>query len=165
MTIDIGYIQNSCVTNTIILDNEVIGTSGDNNNLAFGYKVTDIPPDVGFYFYSCAIDCGFIIDDANTAQTPEIGFGTAEASGSFSTLSAAGATTENLIQGTAVSALDGTNLYGLYIPTAGGPLAADKNAITGLWLNVAGAWADMSSGKEITATGIIYFNYVYFPEN
>jgi hypothetical protein len=140
---------------TLTLADFPVGTSGDAVNLALGALLYTFPAGV-ILVRAVAVDVGVTIDDATQTDTPELGLGTAEAAGANATLGAAGATTENIFEGTALADVAGTALVAAKKATAS-PfelLIAEADDHT-VYLNLADGWADFSAGKALTATGTI----------
>lgn len=129
-------------------------TIGDNAALAVGVLVYTLPAGAQVIDY-CRISCGLTAADAAyAADTPEIGLGTTLAAGPNATLTAAGATTENLIEGTAIADCTGTAYVETTIPTAAVPFVTELLGAKTLYLNFADTWANGAS-QAATITGTI----------
>jgi hypothetical protein len=107
-------------------------------------------------YHSVAITC----PGGNSADQPELGLGSVEATGANATLGAEGATSEDYTDGSTVADCSGTALVlGPVLPNAGIHTGIALNA-TGdtktVYLNLADTWA---AADTITADGTIVFNW------
>lgn len=94
---------------------------------------------------------------AGTANTPDVGIGSTQASGANALLSAAGATTEDYITGQTATNITGTAVVAMSAPgaTIGFNTSAEVKTI---YLNAAGAWALDNTGN-LTATGKVVIKW------
>lgn len=94
------------------------------------------------------------------ADTPELGIGSTLAAGASATLGAAGATTEDYTDGTAVADCSGTALVIDPVGASAGILTGISLNATGdvktVYLNAADTWA---GADTLTATGTVYLHW------
>ena len=134
-----------------------VGNPTGSANLAFGKLLYTLPAGVlkvNVTKLDIALtSTGSTIED----DTPEIGIGTTLASGAHATLGAAGATTENIIEGSAVADLKGVVKS---IWTVDRVLTRAQSDVKTVFLNLADGWAGADDG--IKASGKITLEWVYY---
>lgn len=147
----------------LTLTDFAVGTSDDDAALAIGGKLYTFP--AGAYAIDgVKVNVGLTLADAVQTDTPELGLGTAQASGANATLGAAGATTENIFEGTATADVAGTALVSAKNPTAGAPLLVQTSGGLAhtLYLNAAVTWADLTAASAVTADGTVTIFWRFF---
>lgn len=143
---------------TLTLTDFAVGNSGDNVAKALGAVIYTLPAGV-FTINSAYLTVGVTIADANTTQTPEIGLGTVVGSGANATLGAVGATSENILEGSATADCAGTAEVVSDIPTANVPIVIAAAGSHDIFLNLAATWADMTAAAALTATGTVVVDF------
>lgn len=131
-----------------------VGTSADNAALAIGALLYTFPAGV-IMIDAIKVNAGLTLADAVQTNTPELGLGTTQAAGANATLGAAGATTENLFEGTATADVAGTPLVDTKQPTAAVPFIMETADAHTLYLNAAATWANLTAPAALTADGTI----------
>lgn len=129
-----------------------------NANLAFGKKIYDFPE--GYIkILACVVDV--TLSAATCTATPEVGVGTVLAAGVNATLGAAGATTENILDGTAMSAIDADGTQYL----VNGALESDQAAgfdghttPVDLYINFAAGWG---AADDVTIEGTVEITWMH----
>ena len=137
-----------------------VGDSGDNAALALGALVYTFPAGV-IQVNSASLAVGVTIDNATDTDTPEIGLGTVVGSGANATLGAVGATSENILEGSATADCAGTVELVADIPTANVPLIIPTASVHTVYLNLADTWADLDAASALTADGTIVLNWTW----
>ena len=131
---------------------------GDGAALASGALIYTLPAGVQFIDYAYMSVGLTATDEANAADTPEIGIGTLIGSGVAATLGAVDAAAENIIEGSAAADCTGTAEVVADIPTANIPLvrlAADDKTI---YLNIADTYAN-NTVQTATLSGTVVLKW------
>ncbi|MCA9340667.1 MAG: hypothetical protein KDA17_07155, partial [Candidatus Saccharibacteria bacterium] len=143
-------------TTVLQLTNFVVGTSGDDGNLALGASLFTLP--AGDLIVEQAVLKGALTADISvTTDTPEMGLGNVVATGVQATLGAVDAGCENIAGPFVATAVDGEDVddggateSGLLVQ------AADSHVV---YLNVADGWADVTAAGDVTFTGYVVLKY------
>jgi len=138
-----------------------VGTNADNASLGIGAKFYTFP--AGAILVEDATMVGGLTAAISvTTDTPEVGIGTAIASGAVSVLSGT-ATFEDIINGnvsgdggdTVAPDVAGTTFYKNSSFTAPVLIKTSGGKSHDLFLNVADGWADVTAAGDVTFTGVI----------
>lgn len=142
----------------------VVGTSGDNANLAFGAKIYTFPAgDIAVH--DATLSGGLTAAISVTTDTPEVGIGTVVATGAAATLSTG--TWENIMDGGATLAgigdgvsvapdVAGTRFHKRALSTVKPFIKVTGGLAHDVFLNVADGWADVTAAGAVTFTGTIW---------
>lgn len=151
----------------LTLTSFLIGTSGDNANLALGAKFYTWPTGVNILVESAALSGGVTAAISVTTDTPEVGIGSVVATGAAATLTTG--TWENIMDGGASgSSVDaaavapdvaGTVFHKKSLTTVTPIIKASGGAARDLFLNVADGWADVTAAGAVTFTGKIILKW------
>lgn len=155
----VHYGDGRDITTVLTLTNAALVALTGIGAEATGTLIYTFPAGVHFHSvtsHSVALQGGGTVD----ADTPELGIGSTLASGANATLGAAGATTEDYTEGTAVANCSGTALVR-------GPLGATAGIHTGIslnaaadaktvYLNAADTWA---GADTLTASGTVIIKW------
>lgn len=151
------------ITTVLSFTDAVLGAPTAGGNSAHG-KLIYTFPDANLLITGIYVKVGLTVGSVTT-DTPDVGLGTAVATGAVATLDGTG-TFEDIITGqTWNKALDGTSDYfgtlfsGVVTEATTVPLIKVDGAGTELYLNAADGWNAGVTGN-LTATGYIGINYI-----
>lgn len=148
----------------LTLTSFAVGTIADNAALAFGALMYTFPAGT-ILVPEMTIVGGLTGAVSVTAQTPEVGIGSAVASGASATLST---TMEDYIDGGATGGIGGdstapdiagTTFYKSALFTNPVIVKTSSGKARTLYLNVAATWADVAAAGAMTFTGVVTFRW------
>jgi len=153
----VNYLGNGMYEAILDFDDFVVGTSGDDANLAFGKKILTLPE--GEYVMLGGALAGTMFGDISVkSDTPEVGVGTTQATGAQATLGAVAATAEDVI-GPFVAASVNNGVVAGFNAASGPKAVSAGSGGQALYLNVADGWADVDAAGDVSFTGTIVLRF------